>query len=218
MARRLAALALCLCARWPAASAVEAADCPAESAVEAEERGELDALRVELLQARAKLASKEKANYSGKARYSGPIVHYAKNCDGACSPGICESYCGANNACCKKGDSSDPDVCVGVGFWPVTTFHTCVQPAYLLKAPKMWCGDTPLSDNWDTGETVANLKACQDTCNYYSGCRYFVFGLDTSNNKNRCAVFQGEHAFDRHLVAAHPRGEQCEGTPSRKAR
>jgi len=190
MARR-PALALLLCACWLAAGAAEASDCPAD-AVEAEERGELDALRVELLQARAKLTSKEKANHTSSANYTGDgdIRHYAQACSGSCKPGVCESFCGANNACCKKGDSSDPDVCVGVGFWPVTTFHTCVKPPYLLQAQKKWCGDTPLSDNWNTGEQVTDIKSCQDTCNSYSDCRQFVFGFDASKNKNRCAVFK----------------------------
>jgi len=58
------------------------------------------------------------------------IWHYAWNCWDYCGGAGACSWCGPGNACCKYRSSSDPAECHGVGFWPVLSFHTCVQPVH----------------------------------------------------------------------------------------
>merc|ERR1712113_936749 len=127
----------------------------------------------------------------GAPPQQGPLQHYAMNCFSPCNgAGTCASYCGTGNACCQKGQVSDPAVCEGVNFWPVVGFHTCVQPTYLVYMADKWCGGDALSDNWNTDEDVSTLKACQSICDQSSACMYLVFGADTSRQKNRCATFR----------------------------
>lgn len=59
---------------------------------------------------------------------AGPrIWHYAQNCWRPCGSksGSCPHFCGPGNACCRYRFSG-PAECMGIGFWPTLSFHTCV--------------------------------------------------------------------------------------------
>jgi len=53
-------------------------------------------------------------------------------CGGA---GFCDNYCGPNNACCRYMASGNPPECHSVRWWPVLTFHTCVQTGIKAEEP-----------------------------------------------------------------------------------
>lgn len=70
--------------------------------------------------------SGERANASGS--WSHHIRHYAQDCWKACNgAGMCENWCGPENACCRFLHPSDPPECQGIRFWPLLHAHTCVH-------------------------------------------------------------------------------------------
>lgn len=60
---------------------------------------------------------------------SSGIRHYGQDCYKRCGKvaGLCPSFCGQGNACCRYG-FPNPDDCAGVRWWPIMHAHTCVTP------------------------------------------------------------------------------------------
>jgi len=114
---------------------------------------------------------------------SSPIWHYALNCWNSCGrkSGFCEGYCGPGNACCRHGAHHDPEECSFPAFWPVLSFHTCVQvhapspttpaPEPELPPPATSCEDQdPSCPGWAAqGQCTANTVYMSARCGLSCG-------------------------------------------------
>jgi len=136
---------------------------------------------------------------------SGGIWHYALNCWNPCGhkSGFCENYCGPGNACCRHGASHDPPECSETVWWPVLTFHTCVQiraaatttttSSLDVVTPEESCTDgSQYCSTWaQQGQCKDNpgymLKVCRQACGLCETTSTTAAGEDVNGTQSRAS-------------------------------